>query len=215
MGFHYQCRVCGKDHIMGTLLMRDANKPDEDHTIICPAKKLPANYKFDEFYWVEDRELEQYLSMRDEIDAYSKANKFDKVIEVTLNSIPLIINIAKSRIDEYEGKVFLPCPEFENLIAFLPVLHRRDDLQSVKSILQRVPELGGWVRMLDHSLDLEESMHKIEILLKANPGFIQAKIAKELGYDRHDIANMCVIAEKLGIIKRERYLFTYKVYLVK
>ena len=77
----------------------------------------------------------------------------------------------------------------------------------------RIPGISEWIQMVDHALELEQLVGKIEILLKASPGFIQGKIAKELSCDRHDMDKISEQAEKLGVIKREKYLFTYKIYL--
>ena len=158
---------------------------------------------------------DEYLANVKTISQFYQNKQYQEVILLSLKSISLVPNFVKNEVKQHGISAIDNILPLKYACAYLPVLHRRSDLQDVRNVIKPIPELEKWISIVDHALVLEELWTKIEHLIQTNPGVRQSEVKEILGLDVHDVVDILFRADQLGIVKRESLVNTYKLTLVK
>jgi hypothetical protein len=158
---------------------------------------------------------DEYLTQVKTIEQFYQNKQYQEAILLSLKSISLVPAFVKNEVKQHGAFTIENILPIKYACAYLPVLHRRSDLQDVRKVIKPIPELEKWVGMVDHALVLEELWTKIEHLIQTNPGVRQSEVKEILGLDVHDVVDILFRADQLGIVKRESLVNTYKLTLMK
>lgn len=158
---------------------------------------------------------DEYFAQTKLIEQFDQNRQFQEVLLLSLKTISLVPDYVKQEVKEHGVIAIEKILPIKYACAYLPVLHRRSDLQDIRNLIKPITELEKWVSMIDHALALEELWIKIEHLIQTNPGVRQSEVKEILGLDVHDVVDILFRADQLGIVKRESLVNTYKLYLVK
>jgi hypothetical protein len=158
---------------------------------------------------------EEYFAQVKMIEQLYQNKQYQEALLLSLKSISLVPDFVKNEVKQHGVFAIETILPLKYACAYLPVLHRKGDLQDIKNRFKPIPELEKWATMIDHALALEQLWIQIEHLIQTNPGVRQSEVKEILGLDVHDVVDILFRADQLGIVKRESLVNTYKLSIIK
>jgi hypothetical protein len=158
---------------------------------------------------------DEYSAQAKLIEQFYQNKQYQEALLLSLKSISLVPDFVKNEVKQHGVFAVENILALKYACAYLPVLHRKSDLQDIRNLIKPIPELEKWVSMMDHALVLEQLWIQIEHLIQTNPGVRQSEVRDILGLDVHDVVDILFRADQLGIVKRESLVNTYKLSIIK
>ena len=139
-----------------------------------------------------------------------RLNSLYAVAWEALQLLPIVVKDWHDRFNMEFGVASVPPLEY--IVDHLTMTTDRKRLKEVKAVLDNPPELRNFYSVIDFASERITLFERIRAYLKAQPGCLQNSLGKALGIDGRAAASLMAQAEARGIVRRERFKSTYKLY---
>jgi hypothetical protein len=156
----------------------------------------------------------EYFKLLNEIEKAYRKEDYKKMLEfceMTLPLLPKFVEKEKKQGGDFDVKSI---PALENGCLFWAILNQRTMLDSVKKLVESIPELQkGWGWKVRAAIEMEELSRQIQEYVKEHPGIIQSKLKTILGKEANDVSIVAYYLAKFGMIERVKSGGSYQLFI--
>lgn len=156
----------------------------------------------------------KYFELLNEIEKTYRNKDYKKMLEFCEMTLPLLPKFVEKEKKQEGGFDVRSIPALENGCLFWAILNQRTMLDSVKKVVESIPELQkGWGWKVRAAFEMDELSRQIQEYVKEHPGTIQRQLKEILGKEGEDVTLVAYYLNKLGMIKRVKSGSSYQLFI--
>lgn len=172
------------------------------------------------------REMYKNKSLKSLVDLYfellnniinEKANKnYSKMLMYSQMSFALIEPLIIAEKEEYGTFNITSIPSFELSLPHFAVTGANGQIKNIKEIVYSFPELLPWKEKVERAKKMNKLTYELYKYIKDNPGILQKKLKKEIGYDDGVLISDTLYYMQLhNKIRKEKFSNINKLFVIK
>lgn len=142
-----------------------------------------------------------------------RENRLVDAVAASLRNLSRIPSVVVATKQEY-GKFDLgSLPPIETICQIAPALCDESAIDACAEMVEAVPELAPWSTHVEQARQDAKFARTLTSYIGENPGCIQSKIGKALGYDGRRVASILYWMARAGLVLRVRAGSSYQLRL--
>lgn len=168
--------------------------------------------------WTAKREKyrnDEYYALLEKIEMYKSNANYKKMLDYCEKTLPLLPQFVENW-KQMDGDFSInSIPAIEFGCKFWAVLNDHSHLETVKAVVESVPELNeGWADEVAAAFAMEQVSGEVQAYVKNHPGVVQSKLKNLIGKPGRMISEVAYWLDKLGKLRRIKAGRSYELYFI-